>query len=189
MLMFSNNENILKIEESDRRFVIFKAYNFYVEDAEYRKSFFNSVYTALNDPMAVAKFRQELLNYDVDEDYDFQNNRPLTEIYKDLKSHNTHSVIKWAWQFAKDREIHMNTEEIASNHMCMCYNEWLKESYEDSKKVTPSTFGLSIKRHFYINNKWIGFDKVVKRTGSFYVINIPKLLYHIEETLGYIGEI
>ena len=175
---------VLNIEPDDRRWVIFKSYDFFIDpDPE----FFNEVYAALNDTAVINKFRYELEQYDIKENFRFQQNRPITEIYNDLREANTPSIIKWAWYFAS---IYENGGRISSTQLCKHYNDWCKSNWENHKDTNTKTFGLNFKKYFYINSVWHGGINKKKSNGaSVYEIDTVKLLSFIENKLNYVGDI
>ena len=182
LIIFSNEENIIKIEPSDRRFVIIKTYDFHYDP---KPELFSELYKAINDPECIIKLRNELLNYSVEQDYHFQRNRPITEIYKDLKEANTPSIIRWAWELTN-----IDSEEITTiTNLCASYNEWCKQTFEGSNSINVKSFGLNLKKFFNKNGQWIGFEKIRRNTGIKYKVNPPQLKDIIENTYGYVGEI
>ena len=184
LMVFSNNENILKIEPDDRRWVIFKCWNFHVDrDPE----FFKEVYNCMNNPAVINKFKQELFNREIDGNYNFQRNRPITEIYEDLKQINIPSIIKWASILTTDN---LNTDEpLTSTEMCSHYNAWCACNFDNNTAVSVSSFGLSIKKYFCINDNWKGFDRKHTKNGNVFVIDKDKLRDFITETYNYTEEI
>ena len=182
LIIFSNNENIINIEPSDRRFVVIKTWNFHYDP---QPELFKELYKAINNPDMINKFRKELLSYDIEEDFNFQRNRPITEIYRDLKEVNTPSIIRWAWDISLAADKH----EISGAELCRNYNEWCKNAFGNEKEINSKSFGLNIKKYFYINKEWIGFEKKITNSCSKYTINNETLKNIIEEQYGYTGEI
>ena len=182
LVIFSNEENIIKIEPSDRRFVIIKTYDFHYDP---KPELFSELYKAINDPECITKLRNELLNYSIEQDYHFQRNRPITEIYTDLKEANTPSIIRWAWEL-----INIESEETTTiTTLCESYNEWCKKTFEGSSNINVKSFGLNLKKFFNKNGQWVGFEKIRRNTGVKYCVKPTQLKDIIENTYGYIGEI
>lgn len=181
LLLLSNNENIIKIEPDDRRFVVFKCFNFNYEP---NPDFFTRVYKCLNNPNCIQKFLNELRSYDISKDFNFQINRPNTEIYNNLKEANTPAIIKWAHTLIDNR-----LDIINSTSMCDMYNDYCAETYEQSNRVNPKSFGLMLRKHFYINDNWIGFERKKTNCNTHYEIRKGELKDIIENTYNYIGDL
>lgn len=181
LVVFSNNENIVKVEQKDRRWVIIKAWNMAFEKKA--QSFFLELYKQLFKPEVIAKFKYELMNQDVDKYYNFQANRPQTIIYDDIKKANTPNLIKWAYYISNEYP----NKTFYATELTDLYNTWIKTQYENSHQINNQSFGLNIKKYFYINNEWIGFVKKNQSKGSSYLIteNIRTI---IKETYNFIGD-
>jgi len=182
LLIFSNHENIINVEPTDRRFVIIKTWDFHHDP---QTNFFNELYQAINNDDMINKLRHELLSYNINKDFNFQKNRPITEIYKDLKQINTPSIVRWAWDITQLHEVN----ELSSSELCNHYNNWCKTAFENSKEVNVKSFGLNLKKYFCINNEWRGFEKKLTNKSSIYCIQKETLKSIIEDKYGYIGEI
>jgi len=181
LIIFSNEENIIKIEPTDRRFVVIKTWNF---KADPQPIFFEKLYKAIENKKMISKFRKELNSYEIEQNFSFQSSRPITEIYTDLKEVNTPNVIKWAWDLCINEE----NINIKSIELCAFFNEWCKRNWTDSRDTNVKAFGLNIKKFFYINNEWKGFDKKRSNLGQTYNINTRELKKFIEQHYNYIGE-
>jgi hypothetical protein len=181
LMIFSNNQNILKIDPDDRRFVIYHCYNFHLQPDP---QLFRDVYALLNNDNAIKKLRNELLELNVPENYNFKNNRPMTEIYQDLKEINTPLIIKWAWSFAN--MIDDKTEVHTGSGLTAHYNIWLTEHKYDFKPVNTASWGLTWKKYFCINNNWVnGITKNRNAAGMTFTIGGKELREFIEERYNY----
>lgn len=159
LFVFSNNDNILKIEPGDRRWVIFNCFNFFVDKDP---DFFNHLHSALDNPAVISKFKQELMNYDIANNYNFQMNRPVTDKYADLKAINAPAIIKWAYTYCSEIDFidePVRETKFKSSDLCDSYNHWCKSNFENSKEINCQSFGVLLKKYFYINNVWRGFVK------------------------------
>lgn len=166
LFVFSNNDNILKIESGDRRWVIFNCFNFFIDSDP---DFFNELHAALDNPMVIQKFKQELMDYDISMNYNFQKNRPMTDKYSDLKSVNAPSIIRWAYTFCDDVDFvdePVQNDKFTSTNLCDSYNMWCKNNFENSREINCVSFGLQLKKYFYINDIWRGFEKNVSKAHS-----------------------
>ena len=182
LMIFSNNENILKIEPDDRRWVIFKCWNFHIDKDP---KFFKDVYRAMSDPLVINKFKQELFNKEIDGNYNFQKNRPVTEIYEDLKQINIPSIIKWASMLAREDFVN---EISTSTEMCKHYNSWCSANFDNNTPVSVPAFGLAIKKYFYINNKWKGVERKKIKTSNIFIVIKDELRDFISNSYNYIDE-
>lgn len=172
LFVFSNNDNILKIEPDDRRWVIYNCFNFLFNK---EPTFFKELHAALDDPKVISKFRKELMDYNISQDFNFQINRPKTDKFNDLKTINTPSIIKWAYEFNSRVEIIEEKDkgkiiEYKSRDLCDLYNDYCKMNYETNREINPISFSLQLKRYFYINNIWVGFEhKKTKNCNAFLI--------------------
>ena len=80
-VFFSNNETPIKIEQSDRRFVVFDCDNTYAADSNYIETLLGS----LSDKKFISYFFNYLKEYDLS-NFNFIKDRPITDYYKELQS-------------------------------------------------------------------------------------------------------
>jgi hypothetical protein len=83
VVFLTNNENAIKIETDDRRFAAIECYNDLANNKEY--------FDELRNEMESKKFNMCLYRWllSIDSDnYNFEGNRPKTELYKDMQSMN-----------------------------------------------------------------------------------------------------
>jgi hypothetical protein len=184
LYVFSNNDNILKIEPDDRRWVIFNCFNFFVDKDP---TFFKKLHTALDNPEVIKKFRKELMDYNISKDFNFQLNRPKTDKFNDLKKVNTPSIIKWVYYFSNHVDFidGEGNDTYKSKHLCDMYNEYCKLNYETSREINVVSFGIQLKKYFYINNIWRGFEHTHTRTGNVFIIDKQALNSVITDIYGY----
>jgi hypothetical protein len=102
---FTNNRNPITIETSDRRFVVFDCSKSIVGNEEY----FNALVKDMNDPLVQKAFYDYLMNYDIDIDYNFQKNRPITDAYKQMKSASIPLMVRF---FNHLFEVNEDPEEL-----------------------------------------------------------------------------
>lgn len=81
MFFLSNNENPIKIEQSDRRFVVAECSSDIKNDIVY----FKALISAFNDKKKLIAFTQFLLSRDITE-WDSTNDRPITNAYREIQS-------------------------------------------------------------------------------------------------------
>ena len=80
LVFFTNNIYACKIEQSDRRFVVFDCDNSICKNKEY----FDNLISAFKTPSIIKAFYNYLMNIDLT-DFDPINERPITEAYMDMK--------------------------------------------------------------------------------------------------------
>ena len=82
-IFLTNNDNPIKVPVGDRRFCGIECNN----DICNNKEYFDALRTEMNDGNYDRAFYNYLLNVDI-ENYDFTNNRPVTNFYNDMKEMN-----------------------------------------------------------------------------------------------------
>ena len=188
LFVFSNNQNIIKIEPDDRRWVVFKCYNFHVApDPE----FFEQLHRAIDNPKVVQRFRQELLAVEC-AGVNFQQIRPYSTIFEDLKCVNTPAIIRWAYTLCNPvivGEDPPDPPKFMSSELCNHYNEWCAQNFETASAVSITSFGLAIKKYFHINDEWLGFHRRTTMKGSLFTYDRYQLYRIITETYGYTEDI
>ena len=183
LILLSNDVDIIKINNDDRRWVVFNPFN--IEDVKEKEIFFNKVYSDINDKNIMRVFYDELMSNDVEEDYNFQLNRPSTEYYEDIKTANTPLVIKFLYSANIEDSLDNNKIKGISlyNHFC----NWLLTvgiKYE----YTNTMFGMEIKKHFKDDYQLTGIKKTKGRQNMNYHIDIDTLHTYIKDTLKYNGD-
>jgi len=120
-LIFSNGNTPVKIETNDRRFVVFNCAN----DVRNNTKYFKNLIKAFNNKLLVRTFYNYLMNIPLD-GFDPTNDRPKTEIYKELQSVNIPIMAR----FLEEKFYH-------------------KHGYGKEKIYTGKDFYLEFE-HFYI---------------------------------------
>lgn len=189
LFVFSNNDNILKIEPDDRRWVIFNCFDFLFDKDD---TFFKELHNALDNPEIINKFRKELIDYNISQDFNFQKNRPKTDKFNDLKTINTPSIIKWAYEFNNRIEMIDEDEKIneyKARDLCDLYNDYCKMNYETTKEINTISFGLQLKKYFYKNGEWRGFEHKKTKNCNTFLIHKPAIDSIITDIYGYSNSI
>lgn len=94
MLFFTNNDFPVKIEQSDRRFVVVECSS----DMRNNTPYFRQLINAFNDKTMIWSFAQFLLKRDIRE-WDSVNDRPITQIYKDVQKATVPSEQRFFLEF------------------------------------------------------------------------------------------
>ena len=83
-VFLTNNENPIKVPQGDRRFCGIECNNNICNDKEY----FDALRSEIDSGTIDRAFFNYMMSIDVD-NYDFTNNRPITQFYNDMKEMNT----------------------------------------------------------------------------------------------------
>ena len=143
--MTTNNRNVVKItDDSIRRF-------FQVETTEYYRGnteFFNDYSKNIVDnPIAIRQIYEGLMNINVDEiipSGNFQNDKPTTEIEKEVKQHNREKVLYFIEDIVNN-ELVDDFEFVKYSNKDL-FNKWLDWSKSNNIKCDMNNiqFGLKL---------------------------------------------
>jgi hypothetical protein len=162
-VMFTNNDNPIKIEVNDRRFVCIKCNDSIANDPKY--------FDALNKEIESKKYNRVFYDYllSIDSDnYNFTTNRPETDFNKDLKEMSIPIVSRYLETLLfKNAEQKLKEIEISSMKLFNSYCEYLTEN-NHKVEITSTSFGLMLKKYETIIK-----DRNTK--GNYYLINFSKL--------------
>jgi hypothetical protein len=169
MIFFTNNDNSVKIEESDRRFSVFEC----ADDHRNDKVYFDALIKAYNeDWMFLFHF---LKTRDIS-NFNPTNDRVFTKIYKELQLNSTHNIAKYIvsrhkeWE-CDDTHILVNNEPLfKSNWFYNDYKMWCKDS-----EVRPFSEMGFIKKFIDI------CEKKRKKVGNFVSIPLAKLADYVKD--------
>ncbi len=96
MIFFTNNEFPVKIEQSDRRFVVSECSS----DVKNNTTYFKQLLNAFNNNKMVWAFSQLLLNRNIAE-WDSVNDRPITKIYKQIQKATVPSDMRFFLDYSR----------------------------------------------------------------------------------------
>lgn len=139
-VIISNNDNVVFIENSDRRYVGFNCDHNKVRDETY----FNALIKQMDDPNVVRKFYDYLKSYKIDFN-NFQENRPITDFYKDNQRVNIPTYYKFISHECEAR--HFNTisaADLYSRYIDFCHRNY--PSHKDNIVISSTMFGLKLKK-------------------------------------------
>lgn len=132
--MFTNNDIPVKIEENDRRFVVFETSNKYL--GSINTSYFKNLAECLSNPKKMRKFYNELMNKEITTD--FRKDRPKTQIYADIQELTSKDLLD---QFIEDyREDSNNKSELVSGVWYEKFKDWLFQNDQKNFNITQATF-------------------------------------------------
>jgi hypothetical protein len=162
-VMLTNNDNPIKIEVNDRRFVCGKCNDKIANDPKY--------FDALNKEIESKKYDRAFYDYllSIDSDnYNFTSNRPETEFNKDLKEMSVPVLSKYLETLLfKNANLKLKEVTIPAYKIFQSYCNYLSEN-NFKNEVSVTSFGLSIKKYETI-------EKNRTNEGNSYLINYKKL--------------
>jgi hypothetical protein len=145
LLFTSNNENVLKISPNDRRFVLFRCTNHYLNDKPYQIWLGRHL-----DRQDVARaFYQHLSSRSLEAyPYDFQASRPITDYYKEAQLACICPVARFMSALVNDDQC----GDIKGKELYDRYKNFvLFCGYKNFKTVTG--FGIDVKRISGVSSK------------------------------------
>lgn len=165
-IFFTNNDNPINIDTTERRYAIFESNNKYAKNQEY----FNNLYKEIYNDQYVKIFYDYLMSLDV-KDFDFETNIPNTEIYKDCISNNIPIVAK----FLEDliiKNIRIN-KTLKIDNIFELFCQYIKDN-KFKFELNITNFGLQLKK--YLDN---GITKKRISSGFIYIIDFQTLKQHL----------
>ncbi len=146
-IITTNNLNCIKLEEGDRRFMVFNTSSKMKGDVEY----FNKLASALDDDVIMRKFYEELINRDLS-NYNPSRDRQNNKIMDIMKEHNTDVVLEFI-NYWKQETMYSNEDSMLKSKMkgMALYTEFIKyyEMCGNNMNSKPSLvkFGTRIKTY------------------------------------------
>lgn len=150
MIFISNNRTPVKIEQSDRRFVVTETSNRHKQD----QVFFTKVLEEWKDDIAVKNFYEYLMSIDIS-DFDAERDRVITEAYKDMQSVTIPTIaryLEWKYYYYSNSNKCLSRQK-QSNALFENYIEWMKQSGYHTDTINITTFGRDIKRYEGVTKK------------------------------------
>ncbi len=176
-LFFSNNDTPVKIEASDRRYVVFKCSNERQNDSPY----FKEMSKMFSDDAVIKTLYNYLLNVDIS-NWDSIHDRPITQAYKDIQCANIPPMAKWLEEryYLNNAYIQMGSDQseiddhqnVKSNDLFQEYKIWLVENGFIKMEYNVTKFGRELK-------KFDGIEKKRKPNGMIYVFDFECLKKHL----------
>jgi hypothetical protein len=142
-IYFANGDYPIKIEQSDRRFVVAECSNDIKNNTEY----FKKLIKAFNTPYMVKSFALFLKNRNID-GFDTTNDRPITKLYKEIQtatipSEERYFVNNDTFEFGID----YSSKEIYASYIFWCSTNRIKSP------IVDKTFLSRIKKYDFINSR------------------------------------
>lgn len=165
IVMTTNNEIPVHIEQTDRRFVLIKGSN----EKRGNLDFWNHIYNELNKPETLQAYMYHLLHLDLSE---FNpRDRPITEYYEEVKQ----AFIPYHAMLLQDElERYPDVEEIETS---------AKNLYDIAKErntkfdISKQKFGRDIST--YVDDNVI--HKILKRDTTYYKFETAKLRQYLKD--------
>ena len=174
-VFFTNNKTPVKIEQSDRRFVVFKTSNTHIGDAEY----FTRLANVMDDPVYMKRFYDALMSLDIS-DFIPGRDRPITEIYKDIQSATVPVPVRFMREYKDANEPQFDgstgatnpLHEIKASDLYRKFKNWcegMNEGLNERGRCMSSTaFGRAM-------NDIGGIERKRTKYGMMYEIDWEKL--------------
>ncbi len=173
MIFISNNRTPVKIELSDRRFVVSESSNRHIQDEQ----FFGKVMEEWNDDIAVKNFYNYLMNIDIS-DFSPSRDRVITEAYKDLQSVSIPTIARFLECKYYDYEEFDNP--ISSTSFFTIYKKWMIYRGFNIDLINITTFGRDLK-------KYEGIEKKRTNCGIMYYLTWDKIYAYLKKK-GFVEE-
>jgi hypothetical protein len=145
MIFFTNNDYPVKIEQSDRRFVVAECSTDIKNDTVY----FKKLLTAFQDKVAITSFGLFLKQLDIS-NFDTTNDRPITKLYKEVQTATTPSEIRYFIE--KQFQKYDFDEQMSGDEMYVGYTLWCEMNPKKYKPISKQTFLSRIKKYNFISN-------------------------------------
>jgi hypothetical protein len=163
-IITTNNLNCIKLEEGDRRFMVFNTSSKMKGDVEY----FNKLASVLDDDVIMRKFYEELMNRDLSK-FNASRDRQNNKIMDIMKEHNVDVVLEFINYWKQEADDVDDNAMIKSKMKGMdLYKEFIKyyEMCGNNMNSKPSLtkFGTRIKSY----DSKVGYIR--KNTGLYYSI-------------------
>lgn len=139
LIFFTNNDVVVKIESSDRRFQLWTASNKYQNNTH----FFTKLREKyIDDKKGLYAVYKWFLNSDVEQGYDFSNNRVITEEYKQNQALQIPPIIKFFEDIA-DSIVKTDILKFKPNEL---FNDFKRFCSSSGFKIEPNVtrFGLDM---------------------------------------------
>ena len=167
----SNSSVSFKIEPTDRRFTAQESNEDIANDTEY----FNALYDELNSGKIDRAFYEYLMKQDLN-NYEFQKRRPQTKLYNDMKEACIPLIAKYLGNIIDDNQS-LEELDYKANDFYSKFNDYVKAgNYKYETNFTQ--FGREL-------NDYNSIQKVKKRDGVHYIINLIELKEHLIKSKVY----
>ena len=161
-VFLTNHDNAIKVTPDDRRIVGIECNNKYCNNGPY----FTALIKEMNSGKYDRAFYDYLMSIECD-DYDFTNNRPVTEFYSDMKEMNIPLIAR----FLADEIVKFKkTNSYFGSKLYNDFQEYIKR-YNYKFEISYISFCIAIK-------KYTGISKI-KSNNIKYIINHEELKQYL----------
>ena len=172
IMMTTNNDNCMKIDQSDRRFVIVECNQDIIGDIEY----FNKLWSSISDNRVMRSFYQLLMDRDISS-FVPQMNRPKTAIYDEIQKASLSPIqLFWAEQYIRWEDANEDPiDKPLVKDKFKSFNYFYENSYPNK------VHNYSVNAFSRASRKISGFFKDTQqhredgRTNKAFVINYPEM--------------
>ena len=167
-LFFSNNLTPVKIENHDRRYVVFKCAN----DRKGDRPYFNKMLDMFKDDNVVKSFYDFLMARDIS-NWSAPATRPITDAYNAIKEANIPAMATYLYEeYCKYEYAELETKTDMSKRLAMPfftqYQFWLNKNGWTKTEITSTKFGREMV-------SYEGITKSKTRDGMVYTIDYDTL--------------
>jgi hypothetical protein len=141
MFFFTNNDFPVKIEQTDRRFVVVECAN----DIRNNSKYFKALLNAFNDKRKVWAFAQVLLKRNITE-WDSVNDRPITQLYKEVQRATVPSEQRFFTEYEYFKQFEIEPDDDAKYSGKELYQLYSNFCSFLPKRLTPITEMTFLKR-------------------------------------------
>jgi len=188
-IFFSNQDNPVKIENTDRRYVIFKTsdkYSNLAADDTDKVNYFSKFFKALDDPNVAYSFMQFLRSKDISQ-VNWEN-RPLTESYTLSRELNIPIFAEFIEKYCFETDNITFTNNITQTtkpQFFTEFNKFLERTKNTGLTMKERTFSAECKKHKFIAYKQHHVDRTryleVNRVIAFEYLKTNRYLTHPAE--------
>ena len=156
-IFFSNQDNPVKIEDTDRRYVIFKTsdkYSKLPDDDAVKINYFKDLRTAMDEPNTAASFMKYLKTRDIS-GINWAN-MPMTESYKLSRELNIPIFAEFIEKYCYETDwIHFNNNlnQTTKTQFFAEFNKFLERTRNTGMTMKERTFYVECKKYSFIVSK------------------------------------
>ena len=144
MMFFTNNDFPVKIEQTDRRFVVVEC----ASDVKNNTPYFKALLEAFNDKKLVWSFAQFLLRRNIAE-WDSVNDRPITKIYKEVQTATIPSDTRFFVDY-QNFAYGAQAEAYTGKDLYNLYTMFCKSQPKQFVPITEMTFLKRLKDYVFL---------------------------------------
>jgi hypothetical protein len=145
LIMLSNSGTACKIENSDRRYMVYKCAN----DVQNNEAYHAKLVQAFQDTNMLKSFYNMLMERDISK-WDKINDRPLTDAYMDIKSANIPRLAQYLDEQHRLYNLAGSYEEKERLSKMLVHTSfdgfiyWTSKYYPDGKKISIQRYGRDL---------------------------------------------